>query len=119
MNKVPVFEWFLEYGDVLITVNTHTKGVDIPPSLRDQEFVDFVLGPTPSPKMTTDQKGIRAPMRFSGALYHCYFPWDSVIQMSANEAVIQFREFKIEPETTAKKRPQEQKKNKTHLRVVK
>jgi len=91
LSKLPVFEWFFNQGDVLITVNTHVDQVDIPPNLRNQEIVDFILGPTPTPKMTMDERGVTASMRFSGALYACYFPWTAIIQMSGQDAVIQFR----------------------------
>jgi len=91
LNKLPIFEWFYPQGDVMVTVNTNITGVDIPSDLRQQEIVDFVLGDKPTPKLTADGVGISAPMRFSGSLYSCYFPWDCVMQMSGQEAVMQFR----------------------------
>lgn len=102
MNKLPIFEWFASQGDVLVTVNTQFENVDIPGHLKRQELVDFILGETPTPKMSVDEHGVHAPMRFSGALFNCYFPWNSVVQMSSEDAVIQFRNT-TEPDAPAKK----------------
>ncbi|VAX18866.1 hypothetical protein MNBD_NITROSPINAE03-230 [hydrothermal vent metagenome] len=120
MNKLPIFEWFYPQGDVMVTVNTHITGVDIPPDLRQQEIVDFILGDKPTPKLTADGVGISAPMRFHGSLYSCYFPWACVLQMSGQEAVMQFRnptpvkgDFGVQPKQAANK------KRRGNLRVVK
>ena len=120
MDKIPILDWFLDYGDVLVTIDTKVVTVDIPAHLRDQEVVDFILGATPTPKMEVDKSGIRTPMRFSGVVHHCFFPWEAVLQMSAQDAVIQFRNAHNQPEPNkappSNKAP---KKDKTHLRVVK
>jgi len=120
LNKLPIFEWFYPQGDIMVTVNTNITGVDIPSDLRQQEVVDFVLGDKPTPKLTADGAGINAPMRFSGSLYSCYFPWDCVMQMSGQEAVMQFRnpipvkgDFGAQPKLAANK------KRRGNLRVVK
>lgn len=120
MNKLPIFEWFFALGDVLVTVNTKSEGVDIPKNLGQQEMVDFIFGENPTPKVEADEYGVSAPMRFSGSLYPCYFPWSSIVQMSGKDAVIQFRNSDIsaEPETPAPQKKQG-KKNRGNLRIVK
>ncbi|VAX24315.1 hypothetical protein MNBD_NITROSPINAE02-123 [hydrothermal vent metagenome] len=121
MDKLPIFEWFLEYGDVLITVSAKLDSVDIPQHLKEQDVVDFILGPAPTPKMVIEKKGVKTPMRFSGAIHNCFFPWESIIQMSAQDAVIQFRNTDGVPKhVNQNKEPQlKPKKDKTHLRIIK
>ncbi len=120
MNKLPVFEWFFPLGDIMVTVNTRVEGVDIPPKLRQQEIVDFILGEIPTPKLKTDKNGITAPMRFSSSLYSCYFPWNSIIQMSGPDAVMQFRNpIPLEGNYGAKPALAANKKKRGNLRVVK
>ncbi|VAX18854.1 hypothetical protein MNBD_NITROSPINAE01-1709 [hydrothermal vent metagenome] len=98
MNKVPVFEWFYTQGDLLVTVTTALESVDVPANLKRQEVVDFILGAVPTPKLSFDEIGIKTPMRFSGKLHNCYFSWESIIQMSSQDAVIQFRNKHAEKE---------------------
>lgn len=121
MNKLPVFEWFAAQGDVLVTVNTSVAGVDIPARLRQQEVVDFILGETPTPKMTADERGVSAAMRFGGALHECHFPWEAIIQMSGQDSVIQFRNPTAATGTEPRPRPAPAapKKKKPDLRLVK
>lgn len=124
MSKLPIFQWFAARGDVLISVNTGADGVDIPYHLRSQEIVDFILGPNPTPKMAADQEGIKASMRFAGKVYACRFPWDSIIQMSGHDAVIQFRATQSKPrgngpgEKSGEKKRKEPEKR-PNLRIVK
>tara|TARA_B100000959_G_scaffold123970_1_gene130155 strand:- start:46136 stop:46525 length:390 start_codon:yes stop_codon:yes gene_type:complete len=90
-NRLPLFDWFYAQGDVLVTVSLNTEGVEVPKDLRQEEFADFVLGESPTPKLIADDVGVSASMRFSGALYSCYFPWTSIVQMSGTDAAVQFR----------------------------
>ena len=120
LSKLPVFEWFYPLGDVMVTVSTQVDGVDVPSSLRQQEIVDFILGEIPTPKLVADDNGVSAPMRFAGSLYSCYFPWDSIIQMSGQDAVMQFRnpmpaksDYGMKPTQVANK------KKRGNLKVVK
>jgi len=111
----------MDKGDVLISVSTNVSGVDIPAHLRKQEIVDFVLGATPTPKMSANDDGIEAAMRFAGDVYPCHFPWDSVLQMSGHDAVIQFRNNSHAEEAhgSAARKKNVQKKAKPNLRLVK
>ncbi len=120
MNKLAIFEWFYSTGDVLITLNTHADGLDIPPNLRSQEMVDFILGEIPTPKITADAHGISTPMRFSGSLYNCYFPWSAIVQMSGQDAVIQFRNPDLSKASQPEKAPIERPagKKRANLRLV-
>lgn len=120
MNKLPIFEWFFALGDVLVTVNTRSEGVDIPKTLDQQEMVDFIFGENPTPKVEADEYGVSAPMRFSGSLYPCYFPWSSIVQMSGRDAVIQFRNAETSSEAETPAKPEKHaKKNRGNLRIVK
>jgi len=122
MNKLAIFESFYSAGDVLVTLNTNTDGLDIPSNLRSQEIVDFILGQTPTPKLTADDHGVSTPMRFSGSLYNCYFPWSAIVQMSGQDAVIQFRNPDLSKTSQpAKKVPQESSVGgkRANLRLVK
>ncbi len=116
VDKIPIFEWFLSSGDVLITVDTTFDGVDIPAHLNRQDSIDFILGATPTPKLSTETGGVKVPMRFSGALYSCYFPWGSIVQMSSQDAVIQFRSAPFAKDV---KPSRNMKKTKPNLRLVK
>lgn len=121
MSKLPIFEWFLSRGDVLISVNTRVDAVDVPPHLKRQEIVDFILGAVPTPKLSTGPEGIDASMRFAGKVYSCHFPWDSILQMSGHDAVIQFRNPLMEetPPENKNREKQGQKKTRPNLRVIK
>lgn len=123
MNKVPVFEWFYAQGDVLVTVNTALETVDVPANLKRQEMVDFILGEVPTPKLSFGEDGIRSSMRFSGKLHNCYFPWESIIQISSQDAVIQFRNNHAQPDqpvdTSQMKHAKRKKTGRPNLRVVK
>ncbi|MGK7346733.1 MAG: hypothetical protein ACNS63_13085 [Candidatus Nitrospinota bacterium M3_3B_026] len=124
MSKLPIFQWFADRGDVLISVNTLTEGVDIPTHLKSQEIVDFILGVNPTPKMTAGQEGIKASMRFAGKVYTCRFPWDSIIQMSGHDAVIQFRSSQPqtqgrEPGQNSGAKKRQKPKKRPNLRIVK
>jgi hypothetical protein len=120
LNKLPVFNWFIAMGDVLITVETKAVDVDIPLHLRQNETVDFILGQVPTPKLTVDEGGVTAPMRFGGTLHTCRFPWGSIRQMASPVAVMQFSN--VPPtdahDTGAGKKGGSKKKG-GHLRVVK
>ena len=120
MNKLPVFNWFIAMGDVLITVETKAVGVDIPPHLRENETVDFILGQIPTPKLTVDEAGVTAPMRFGGTLSTCRFPWESIRQMASPAAVMQFSNAPAtETHETDDRKKVGVKKKGGHLRVVK
>lgn len=124
MNKLPVFEWYLKAGEVLLTVDPRVEGVDLPPNLRDQEnYVNLIVGRIPTPKLTADEWGVLAPMRFSESAYTCRLPWEAVLQMSSHDAVIQFRSKDGKEGVAsayAKNRAKKGKKNfRPHLRVVK
>ena len=122
MNKLPVFEWFYQYGDTLVTVATQMDVVDVPPQFRNQQLTDFILGRVPTPHMIADEKGITAPMRFGGALYNCVFPWESVVQIGGANAVIQFKSdvLAATPTEGVALRPSAPvKKQRPNLRVVK
>ena len=126
VNKVPVFEWFYGHGDVLVSVNTALDNVDVPVTLKRQEVVDFILGAAPTPKLSFNEEGIKTPMRFSGKLHECYFPWESIVQMSSQDAVIQFRNKHADIEKAATASATKQAKTKkakkagrANLRIVK
>lgn len=120
MNKLPVFNWFIAMGDVLITVETKAVGVDIPPHLRENETVDFILGQIPTPKLTVEEDGITAPMRFGGTLHTCRFPWGSIRQMASPTAVMQFSNVpSAETQEAGDRKKGSPKKKGGHLRVVK
>ncbi len=122
MNKVRVFDLLYEDGDVLVTINTSVEGVSAPPNLADQETVSFVLGAVPTPNMEVSEWGIVASMRFTGNLFSCKIPWESVVQMSSENAVVQFRNAgepeKSKPDPDTQSEPK-QKKGRSHLRLIK
>ncbi len=89
---LPVFEWFYEHGDIMLTIRTTAPGVEVPVDLRANELVDFIIGAKPTPKLQYDKFNITAPMRFSQKLYKCIFPWNSIVRISSDKAVIQFTE---------------------------
>ena len=121
MSKLPVFEWFVSRGDVLISVNTSVSGVDIPSHFMKQEVVDFILGAMPTPKMSVNEDGIDASMRFSGSVRQCHFPWDSIVQMSGHDAVIQFRNTHLAPPAADEngRKQASRAKEKPNLRLIK
>ncbi|MBF0169967.1 MAG: hypothetical protein HQK87_02580, partial [Nitrospinae bacterium] len=57
----------------------------------------FIFGAVPTPHLAIDDWGISSPMRFSGNLYTCRFPWGAIQQLSSQDAVIQFRNTAAEP----------------------
>ncbi len=124
VNKRPVFSWFLENSDVLVSIDTACDGVDTPPQLQTGEVVSFIFGAVPTPHLTFDDWGITSPMRFSGNLYTCRFPWEAIQQLSSQDAVIQFRNSDAPDEATtdapSEKNPSDKgKKGRGNLRLVK
>lgn len=123
MNKLPVFNWYLELGDVLLTINAKAKNVSLPPQLREEESVNLIVGFKPTPDISADEWGVVAPMRFSGAQYTCKIPWESVMQMSSKDAVISFRDLEKETEFQESDEAQlssaPDAKDRSHLRLVK
>jgi len=121
LSKLPIFNWFFSQGDVLMTVNTHSDGVSVPSHVRQQEIVDFIVGVKPTPKLVAGDEGVTASMKFSGAIHECHFPWSSIVQMSVQDAVIQFRNpaaFNTKFEPTQPQESQARKKR-GNLRIVK
>jgi len=119
VNKLPIFEWFWTQGDILVTVNTKTPGVDVPEFLRQKELVDFIMGENPTPRLQADERGILVGMRFSLALHTCFFPWDSIERIKCPTSIIQFHR---EPEGTGNKQPAKPelaKGKRSNLRLVK
>lgn len=90
IDILPVFDWFYGHGDIMLTIRTKAPGVEVPVDLRANEFVDFIIGVKPTPKLQYDKFSITAPMRFSQKLYKCVFPWQSIVRISSDKAVIQF-----------------------------
>ena len=127
LNKIPIFDWFYEQGDVYLTVLlTGSDLLEIPSSIHEKKVETFVVGNTPTPNLTYDKNGIEAPMKFGNNYFNCFFPWECIIMMSCNSAVIQFAtdEKTIHsPEKPLKdKYPLKKKKSikkRGHLRVVK
>lgn len=93
MTKYEYFSDLWAQGDVFVAVALKHPGVVVPDFVRaqDKETETFVLGMTPTPKLTTDSGGIIAPMRFNQYFFDCYFPWDSIFAVVNNDVQIAFR----------------------------
>lgn len=109
----------------MITVDTRSADVAVPAHLKDRESVDFILGQVPTPKLTCGGNGIYSPMRFGGAMFDCFFPWESIVRISGHDAVIQFKINTAAPGPVAADATQgvagevPRKKGRPNLRVVK
>ncbi|MDP6625587.1 MAG: hypothetical protein QGG87_03920 [Nitrospinota bacterium] len=91
INKIPVFEWFYEQGNVYLTILLSGSDLlEIPSSIHEKKVETFIVGNSPTPNLTYDKKGIEAPMRFGNNYFNCFFPWECIIMMSGPHAVIQF-----------------------------
>lgn len=130
INKIPVFEWFYQQGDVFLTVLTGgSDSLKIPPQFFENKLETFVVGNSSTPNLTYDEIGITTPMRFGKDFFQCFFPWDSIIVMNGPAAVIQFiteeQEKKVPHTMKPYKKPSIPHKkrksiiNKGHLKVVK
>ena len=115
INKIPVFDWFYEQGDVYLTLLiSGSDQIEIPSSIHERKMETFVVGNSPTPNLTYDEKGINAPMKFGNNYFNCFFPWECIIMMSGPNAIIQFVTEKktIQP-------PKKSVKKRNHLRVIK
>lgn len=128
VNKIPVFEWFYEQGDVYLTILlTGSDLLEIPSSIHKKKVETFVVGNAPTPNLTFNEKGVEAPMKFGNNYFNCFFPWECIIMMSGPSAIIQFAtdEKVIRPpeKPLKEKHPFSKKKksikNRSHLRVIK
>lgn len=123
INKIPVFEWFYEQGDVYVSVHLGSSDLLVlPPAMHDKKIETFVIGNASTPNLTFDEEGIKAPMRFGNNFFNCFFPWESIIMFSGQSAVMQFAtEEKIHPppEKKDKGKGLKEGRRKGHLRIVK
>lgn len=128
LNKIPVFDWFYEQGDVYITILLCGSDLlEIPSSFHEKKVETFVVGNAPTPNLTYDETGIEAPMKFGNNYFNCFFPWECIIMMGGPSAIIQFVTEKkvIHPpkKPSTKKFPLSKKKksikDRSHLRVIK
>ena len=128
INKIPVFDWFYEQGDVYLTLLiSGSDQIEIPSSIHEKKMETFVVGNSSTPNLTYDEKGINAPMKFGNNYFNCFFPWECIIMMSGPNAIIQFvtEQKTIQPhkKTLKKKCPVSKKKKsvnkRNHLRVIK
>ena len=128
INKIPVFDWFYEQGDVYLTLLiSGSDQIEIPSSIHEKKMETFVVGNSSTPNLTYDEKGINAPMKFGNNCFNCFFPWECIIMMSGPNAIIQFVTEKktIQPpkKSLKKKYPVSKKKKsvkkRNHLRVIK
>ncbi len=91
INKIPIFKWFYDQGDTYLSILTNCSDLlKIPQNFYDKKTETFIVGNTPSPNLTYDEKGVTAPMRFGSRIFNCFFPWDCILVMSNSSAVIQF-----------------------------
>ncbi len=90
INKIPVFDWFYEQGDVYITLLiSGSDQIEIPSSIHEKKMETFVVGNSSTPNLTYDKKGINAPMKFGNNYFNCFFPWECISVMSGPNAVIE------------------------------
>lgn len=99
MTKLDYFSDLWSQGDVYVAVALNCPRVVIPEFIRSQgkETETFVLGLTPTPKLTADEDGITAPMRFNNYFVDCYFPWESVFALINDSVQIAFRPEGMRP----------------------
>jgi len=134
INKIPVFDWFFDLGDVYLTVLIKgVQDIKVPQHLLEKEAEIFIVGDVPTPHLTYNKEGVNSPMRFGDTSFNCFFPWDAIVRMGGESAVIQFAVDEAKNEDfsgsalnpTAKKsnkgkgKSGESEKKKSHLRVVK
>ncbi|MDH4100674.1 MAG: hypothetical protein OEV28_08895 [Nitrospirota bacterium] len=93
MTRYEYFSDLWAQGDVYVVVMLNHPDVVVPEFIRAQgkETETFVLGLTPSPKLTADEGGITAPMRFNSYFFDCYFPWDGILAILNDDVQIAFK----------------------------
>ncbi len=128
INKIPVFKWFYEQGNVYLTILIScSDSLELPSSIHKKKVETFVVGNAPTPNLIFNEEGIEAPMKFGNNYFNCFFPWECIVMMSGPNAIIQFNIDKkvIHPpeKPPIKKFPLSKKKksikNRSHLRIVK
>ncbi len=129
MDKRPIFDWFYDQGDLYVTImTTNSPLIKVPPDIMKKKFEKFVIGGTSTPRLTYNEEGINVSMRFGRKFEDCFLPWDSIVVMEGDEAVIQFAvsdieddeiEEKGEESRGADKTEGEGKKRGGHLKLVK
>ncbi|MFQ5561507.1 MAG: hypothetical protein ACE5FU_13115 [Nitrospinota bacterium] len=125
INKIPVFDWFYEQGDVFLTIRFGLSNlIQVPTPMLGKEMETFVVGEVPTPKLTYNEQGVSAPMRFGNTFSTCFFPWESIVRMGGASAVIQFAVDEADGESVPEKKkggatPKKTPRKKNHLRVIK
>lgn len=123
-KKPEILKFFLDSGDVMIAVDTSREGVAVPSDISTQDVANFILGARSTPKLQIGVDQIIAPMRFGSSRFVCKFPWKSIVQISSENAVIQFqleeRGIANDEQQTANYRKYDStRRKKPKLRVVK
>ena len=112
MVKRALFSVLYEQGDINLVVDTNMEGVSAPPYLYGK-LTNFIVGPTPTPNLEADERGITASMRFGGNRFVCYFPWPAIRAMISKKAVVNF------PVEGEKKHEEKTKKSTSPLKLIK
>lgn len=124
VDKLPVFEWFYRQGDVYLTILIMgSNELKVPPHFYNKDVETFVVGDSPTPHLICDEHGISTPMRFGAKFFNCFFPWENIIMMTGENAMIQFRvkeKYKIDKKENASQKKEESTSKKTsYLKVIK
>lgn len=129
MDKRPIFDWFYDQGDIYVTViTTNSPLLIVPPESMQKKFEKFIIGETSASRLSYNEIGINVSMRFGARYEECFLPWDSIVIMEGNEAVIQFTvddigvdDIEEEPDkedTTEKVIPEGENKRRGNLKLV-
>ncbi|MBU2591448.1 MAG: hypothetical protein ABIJ24_00645 [Nitrospinota bacterium] len=129
MDKRPIFDWFYEQGDLYVTImTTNSPLIKVPPDIMKKKFEKLVIGESSTPRLTYNEEGISVSMRFGRKFEDCFLPWDSIVVMEGEEAVIQFAVSDIEDDQVEEEGEDSNDKEKTgekgekkggHLKLVK
>jgi len=97
VDKRPIFDWFYEQGDIYLTImTTNSPLIKVPLEIMKKKFERLVIGETSTPRLTYNEEGINVSMRFGPKFEDCFLPWNSIVVMEGDEAVIQFAVSDIE-----------------------
>ena len=79
ITKKGIIEEALNYGRVLITVDTRMEGVDVPQKHMDQDRVPFSISyKYPYGELELGDTEITTQLSFNKKLYPCRFPYDAI-----------------------------------------
>lgn len=82
IQKMKLFEEWMEGDHVLIHIDGGNPGVDVPPHLKGNPSLTLALSYQFQGETSHTDRSISAYLRFRGSYHHCIIPWEAIWGMT-------------------------------------